>query len=72
MAKFHTEDDRGSEFRAYLCRLSDDERIIFRKRVIKECFITTSKYNRWSLGKQNIDQIYKNVIEQIAGEKIFS
>ena len=64
-------DTEGEKLRRYIGRLPHGQKYRFLAKVAEECDLTMPAVVRWSASKCAIRRIYKEKIEDIAGEKIF-
>lgn len=58
-------------FRDYLDSLTIREHGQIIDTIVQKCFVSRITVYNWKSGRSKIKQIYKSVIEEIAGTKIF-
>jgi hypothetical protein len=58
--------------KAYLNEVSRNRRVIVYDRLTEVCKVPRSTVSNWRNGRTRIKEVYKDLIEEAAGKKIFN
>jgi NADH:ubiquinone oxidoreductase subunit len=62
----------ANALRAYINEVSRNRRVFVYDRLTEACKVPRSTVANWRNGRTKIKEVYKDIIEEVAGKKIFT